>query len=834
MDKILKKSFRSIRIVESSMKLENKLTIQKKSFSELDQQALVEYAPTHKQSEGLLVQSDNLKNPDDLEGWEVKPNSFLASCNITIMVGSTLSTAVPADKGSEDWRSMREEYIRSKELAIKEVHEETHRVLIKFLDTLDLEENIGAIDSMPQEVLYQFGNCVNKVLASLNKVVAPLLVVRMPRPGVTVLSPPPVTADPNYTEELVARWVIWAVDVIKKASHRIKSQARCLGNVLEDVKESLDAEAASAATSAPSSPTQAREHTAAIVYVQGDQPDSEPVPADQSAASTLLAGYATFYVRRADHRACQELLDRVGEAQDSFNNRGAHAMGSVAHNVLTAMRRVDNQTLKLGVHRTSLMPNEFELVRKMPLFRGALNSTDIVCDVASRLKPLLFSAQQSIIRTGTIGMGMYFVNDGTCAVSVAGSQVAKLQYGDFFGEVALTMASQRTANVEAQGLVELFEFTRSDLKAVARKYPHLLKRLKEQGKQRVQRACTAKVEVLEGEDGDVVVQDEAAAPRPRMRANSVEGDYEGGGLMMVGVGVQCEGGPVDPQCLRKLKYLCTAGGEGRESTMTEEQWESMVGNMQRVRVRSGEKVVGETLEGSFYIIEKGRVAVQADDLELSMLRSGDFFGEVRLMLSTESIAEMHAAEPSTLLRLSRPALCAIFEAHPLFYKNLFQVASRRQALAQHNLEQRRLGVEGPFERLPSAPMARTGSSDKTDLRTKLRVEQEIEGGRQYPGIRRSSLPVSRRGGAGESEDQGGAAARGAARRGGGGRIESDLPGEEEVGAGPVRGGGVMRSKKKLLSSDLGPLESMGGGGHGAGGATVATVELLEEDEEAGR
>ncbi len=54
---------------------------------------------------------------------------------------------------------------------------------------------------------------------------------------------------------------------------------------------------------------------------------------------------------------------------------------------------------------------------------------------------------------------------------------------------------QRTADVEAGGLCELFEFRREDLKAIARKYPILLKRLKTMARQRVQRACSSKVVV---------------------------------------------------------------------------------------------------------------------------------------------------------------------------------------------------------------------------------------------------------------------------------------------------------------------------------------------------
>jgi hypothetical protein len=51
---------------------------------------------------------------------------------------------------------------------------------------------------------------------------------------------------------------------------------------------------------------------------------------------------------------------------------------SVESNALTAMRKAQNKTAKLGVHRTSVMPNKYLLVKKMNLFRGGLDSGDMV------------------------------------------------------------------------------------------------------------------------------------------------------------------------------------------------------------------------------------------------------------------------------------------------------------------------------------------------------------------------------------------------------------------------------------------------------------------------
>lgn len=63
---------------------------------------------------------------------------------------------------------------------------------------------------------------------------------------------------------------------------------------------------------------------------------------------------------------------------------------------------------------------------------------------------------------------MYFVNTGTVKVKVNSQDVGCLENGNFFGEIALTMTSQRTADVFCEGRCELFELSRSDFKQVSR------------------------------------------------------------------------------------------------------------------------------------------------------------------------------------------------------------------------------------------------------------------------------------------------------------------------------------------------------------------------------
>jgi len=505
-----------------------------------------------------------------------------------------------------------------------------------------------------------------------------------------MLSKPPEASAQGETDELIQDWCTKTLQKTQKILGHIQRQARVLSEILKDVQQVQEMEQKPKnPDSMVGSPDDITEHAAAVMHRGGDQPDSESSNPDTLTPETRQLGLATFFCRRADYRACQELLDRVGESQDAYEKKGMHERGSVASNLVTAMRKAHNQTTKLGVHRTSLMPNEFELVRKMTLFRGGLDSADVIWDVSRRLKPLLFSSAQCIIRSGTIGMGMYFINNGTCDVSVSGNQVAKLAHGDYFGEVALTMASQRTADVQAQGLVEVFEFTRNDLKTVAAKYPPLLKRLKDQGKARVTRACTSRVKVVEAEDGEVTVKAKEAPNRSGSLIDLYEHEIT-------------DSGTVDPQCLVKLGCLFRLGAGSEAKELTEQTWAEVVRRMKRHRCLDGEKIVGQGLIGnSLYVIETGTCAVKVNEVEVGTMISGDFFGEVALILSNERTADIISQGESCLLRLTRDDLCAVLDEHPALFQNLRQIALKRVKQTGKAHDDRTSNKQGPLEPLAS-------------------------------------------------------------------------------------------------------------------------------------
>ncbi len=78
--------------------------------------------------------------------------------------------------------------------------------------------------------------------------------------------------------------------------------------------------------------------------------------------------------------------------------------------------------------------------------------------------------------------------------------------------------------------------------------------------------------------------------------------------------------------------------------------------MQRVQLKPGEPVVHEGDEGErFYVVLAGLLrASQSARGERGMLRPGDYFGEVSLLMDVPRTATVHAVTPATVASCDRP------------------------------------------------------------------------------------------------------------------------------------------------------------------------------------
>lgn len=98
-------------------------------------------------------------------------------------------------------------------------------------------------------------------------------------------------------------------------------------------------------------------------------------------------------------------------------------------------------------------------------------------------------------------------------------------------------------------------------------------------------------------------------------------------------------------------------------------------------VRGQPIVEVDTPGSSLYLVEKGqlKVVLSKGDKEaiLSLLKEGDFFGEMSLLDGKERSADVVAIRASELYELSREDFLAYIEGHPKALLNILQMLSER-------------------------------------------------------------------------------------------------------------------------------------------------------------
>lgn len=100
-------------------------------------------------------------------------------------------------------------------------------------------------------------------------------------------------------------------------------------------------------------------------------------------------------------------------------------------------------------------------------------SSEALRAIADAAKLHIYSLGETILRHGTAGDSMFVVHDGIVSVRVDENEVARLEPGDFFGEMALLTGENRTADVIAQTDVVAVEITKDALAPVLLDHPEL-------------------------------------------------------------------------------------------------------------------------------------------------------------------------------------------------------------------------------------------------------------------------------------------------------------------------------------------------------------------------
>ncbi|GFY69951.1 hypothetical protein TNIN_488121 [Trichonephila inaurata madagascariensis] len=110
------------------------------------------------------------------------------------------------------------------------------------------------------------------------------------------------------------------------------------------------------------------------------------------------------------------------------------------------------------------------LVASVPFFANA--DQNFVNDVVTKLKYEVFQPGDVIIKEGTLGTKMYFIQEGIVDIVMSNGEVAtSLSDGSYFGEICLLTNAKRVASVRAETYCNLFSLSVEHFNAVLNIYP---------------------------------------------------------------------------------------------------------------------------------------------------------------------------------------------------------------------------------------------------------------------------------------------------------------------------------------------------------------------------
>ncbi|XP_031949664.1 potassium/sodium hyperpolarization-activated cyclic nucleotide-gated channel 3 [Corvus hawaiiensis] len=109
------------------------------------------------------------------------------------------------------------------------------------------------------------------------------------------------------------------------------------------------------------------------------------------------------------------------------------------------------------------------LVANMPLFANA--DPNFVTAMLTKLRFEVFQPGDFIIREGTVGKKMYFIQHGVVSILTKGNKETKLSDGSYFGEICLLTRGRRTASVRADTYCRLYSLAVDNFNEVLEEYP---------------------------------------------------------------------------------------------------------------------------------------------------------------------------------------------------------------------------------------------------------------------------------------------------------------------------------------------------------------------------
>ncbi|XP_040491699.1 potassium/sodium hyperpolarization-activated cyclic nucleotide-gated channel 3 [Ursus maritimus] len=125
------------------------------------------------------------------------------------------------------------------------------------------------------------------------------------------------------------------------------------------------------------------------------------------------------------------------------------------------------------------------LVAHMPLFAHA--DPSFVTAVLTKLRFEVFQPGDLVVREGSVGRKMYFIQHGLLSVLARGARDTRLTDGSYFGEICLLTRGRRTASVRADTYCRLYSLSVDHFNAVLEEFPMMRRAFETVAMDRLQR-----------------------------------------------------------------------------------------------------------------------------------------------------------------------------------------------------------------------------------------------------------------------------------------------------------------------------------------------------------
>lgn len=168
------------------------------------------------------------------------------------------------------------------------------------------------------------------------------------------------------------------------------------------------------------------------------------------------------------------------------------------------------------------------LVASVPFFANA--DPNFVNDVVTKLKYEVFQPGDVIIKEGTLGTKMYFIQEGIVDIVMSNGEVAtSLSDGSYFGEICLLTNARRVASVRAETYCNLFSLSVEHFNAVLDVYPVMRRTMESIAAERLNKIGKNPDIVCQREDLRVDLSTVAALLRSAQAAHDEEEDEDDDG-----------------------------------------------------------------------------------------------------------------------------------------------------------------------------------------------------------------------------------------------------------------------------------------------------------------